>query len=389
MHKQRKDTGIVKVPVINKLKNECGKHSISLTEEQYIQFSNYLESNNKTKRSDVNLFCSSFLIPYATYNTITDIQATIERYIKSNSLGYAVTEEKLKLKYGDIEGEKRWLDKKAKTGHTKEKMIDRHGEELGIEKWNSYCKKQAETNSFEYKANKYGMTEDEFKEYNKSRAVTKDNLIKRHGEEDGIKKWNDYCERQSYAGCKLEYFIEKYGVEEGTKFYNELNKTKAQTLENFTTRYGETEGKKQWNQYYKNKIKSVMAQTLFKKIYNKISSIDKESCYFYDLNSEIKITNNNNIKKFDFCIKSKKLIIEFNGDIYHANPLFHNENDIVKYAPNSNITAKMIWNRDELKNKFAEDAGYKVIVVWESDYKENKEKVINELIEAINNESTK
>lgn len=389
MHKQRKDTGIVKVPVINKLKNECGKHSISLTEEQYIQFSNYLESNNKTKRSDVNLFCSSFLIPYATYNTITDIQATIERYIKSNSLGYSVTEEKLKLKYGDIEGEKRWLDKKAKSGQTKEKMIIKYGEELGIEKWNSYCKKQAETNSFEYKAKKYGMTEDEFKEYNKSRAVTKDNLIKRHGEEEGLKKWNDYCERQSYAGCKLEYFIEKYGEEEGTKFYNELNKTKVQSYENYVMRWGVEEGRIKWENYLKHNrnLYSKISQELFTKLYNGLK-LTNDDCFYATLNYEKFLYTLPKSYKYDFCIESKKIIIEFNGNLYHANPKIYKKDDIISIRYKK-CSAEEIWEYDYQKNKFAEDAGYKVIVVWESDYKENKEKVINELIEAINNESTK
>ena len=38
---------------------------------------------------------------------------------------------------------------------TKEKMIKKYGISEGTEKWNSYCKKQADSNKFEYKHEKY------------------------------------------------------------------------------------------------------------------------------------------------------------------------------------------------------------------------------------------
>ena len=37
-----------------------------------------------------------------------------------------------------------------------------------------------------------------------------------------------------------------------------------------------------------------------------------------------------------------------------------------------------IWEHDALKKKIAEDAGFQVKVVWESDYKKNPNKVIEE-----------
>lgn len=49
-------------------------------------------------------------------------------------------------------------------------MIKRYGETKGLERWKLYCDRQAETNTFEYKNFRYGMTLDEFDEYNKSRT---------------------------------------------------------------------------------------------------------------------------------------------------------------------------------------------------------------------------
>lgn len=352
---------VAKTSIANKIKFQCEKNNINLDENFYAYLENKLITTNKIGRQDIYGLCENFLIPYATYNKILDYDIFMNNYYEFCSYGRGVTLVKLSLKYGSIEGNNRW---------------------------DIYCNKQAETNSLDYKSKKYGMSEPEFNEYNTSRSVTKENLITRHGIELGTEKWNTYVERQSYAGCKLEYFIEKYGETVGTKKYYELNKQKAQTYENYILKYGDA-GKTKWNNYIKNKQKSVIAQSLFNRLYKNITDDDKKNCYFYDMNGELKITFNNKSRRFDFCIYHKKLIIEFNGDIFHANPISHHKNDIVKYAPNSKITASEVWERDAIKNKFAEDAGYKVVVVWEYDYKKDKEKVINDLLEVIKNEPIK
>ena len=45
----------------------------------------------------------------------------------------------------------------ARQSVTKEKMIKKYGITEGTERWNSYCKKQADSNKFEYKHEKHGM----------------------------------------------------------------------------------------------------------------------------------------------------------------------------------------------------------------------------------------
>jgi G:T-mismatch repair DNA endonuclease (very short patch repair protein) len=42
--------------------------------------------------------------------------------------------------------------------------------------------------------------------------------------------------------------------------------------------------------------------------------------------------------------------------------------------------AKDIWKNDELKIQKVIERGYKVLVVWEKDYRNDKEKVIEECI---------
>lgn len=125
---------------------------------------------------------------------------------------------------------------------TLEKMRIRYGIEEGNKRWYNYCKKQAKTNTFEYKKEKYGWSKKKFYEYNKSRSVTKENLIKKHGKEKGIEIWINYLGRQEYTNS-LKYYIEKYGEENGVVKWKEYNKSKAScTEENYIRKYGKREG---------------------------------------------------------------------------------------------------------------------------------------------------
>ena len=74
-------------------------------------------------------------------------------------------------------------------GITKEKFVYVYGEKIGLERWESYCEKQRLTNLFEYKRDKYGWSEEQYKEYNQSLAVTLDNQTRRWGEEEGKKRF--------------------------------------------------------------------------------------------------------------------------------------------------------------------------------------------------------
>ena len=84
--------------------------------------------------------------------------------------------------------------------------------------------------------------------------------------------------------------------------------------------------------------------------------------------------------KYFVDIKIDDTIIECNGDYWHCNP--------EKYGPNyfhSQIkkTAKDIWNHDKQRIKNIKKIGYNVIVVWELDYKKNRDILFQELINEI------
>lgn len=85
--------------------------------------------------------------------------------------------------------------------------------------------------------------------------------------------------------------------------------------------------------------------------------------------------------KYDLLIVDKKTLIEFNGDYWHCNPKQYAADYLNK---KKGLYAHEIWAHDAHKKITAESAGYRVIAVWDSEYKRNNNS-INELIHAIEN----
>ena len=84
-----------------------------------------------------------------------------------------------------------------------------------------------------------------------------------------------------------------------------------------------------------------------------------------------------NSKPYDFYFPEKNLLVEFNGDYFHANPNKYNANYFNK---KKKMFANQLWEQDETKKKEALDNGYDFLTIWEQDYKKDKNLEINKLI---------
>lgn len=83
-------------------------------------------------------------------------------------------------------------------------------------------------------------------------------------------------------------------------------------------------------------------------------------------------------KQFVYDIVANNKIIEYNGDFWHSNPTKYSPEYI---NPRTKLKAADKWNIDQQKLQYARDQGYEVLVVWESDFKKNKEEVIKQCIQ--------
>lgn len=269
---------------------------------------------------------------------------------------------------------------------TKEVAIKRYGPVEGVKRWEKYRKAQSVSNTFEYKNKKYGMTLEEFNAYNKNRASTLKNFIKRYGEIEGNKKWKDYCLKQSYLGCSIEYFQEKYGIKKGKKIYKEVCQKKANTLETYIGRYGVREGTKRYEAHFldKKRFFSAVSQLFFNEILK--YSPHKNKVYFEEHQGEYSVLSNTDKKIYfyDFVDAHSKKCIEFNEDVFHANPAKYK-----KYSrPNpfcKHLRAIDIWKNDNKKlAALKQERNIETLIIWESEYKTNKTAVIERALNFLN-----
>lgn len=280
-------------------------------------------------------------------------------------------------------------DEELETEHKKfdtaslDSFIRRHGEKEGRIKYEEYKKRQAYTCSKEYMMNEKGMSEREWNQFNASRACTKKNFIKRYGKELGESKWEKYCETEAYAGNKLEYFVSVYGKDDGLKRYLEVCRKKCLCPENFKRKYGDELGMEKWKEYLESHKQGYLqiSQDLFKSIDMKYE-IAMLNSRFASKNSEvcIELPFGNSSKCFflDYVLFNK--VIEFNGDYFHANPTIYSESSHISRCGNGD-TAGEIWKHDRDRTAAVTNAGYKVKIVWESDYNRDPEKVLTECVE--------
>ena len=265
------------------------------------------------------------------------------------------------------------LSKLPKRGVTLYRCLLINGKKAGVIQWNSYRQRQAYTNSQEYK----DMTEEEFKEYNNARASTLKNFKKRYGECKGGELWENYCDRQKYTKS-LQYYIEKYGNIKGVEEWDKVNRFKSNSLDSYIEKYGD-EGVLKYTQYSENRttnnvFSSKISQDLFDDVCVSISLPVDMKIYYQRLNKEFGVFNNV-LKKytyFDFVIPDLKICVEFNGDVFHANPEIYKSTD----TPNpydKSLTSEAIWLFDNIKNQELINRGYNIIIIWEKDYKNDKD----------------
>jgi G:T-mismatch repair DNA endonuclease (very short patch repair protein) len=249
-----------------------------------------------------------------------------------------------------------------KTSMTLENIIKKYGEDEGNKRWKKYCDLQSESNKFEYKKEKHGWDQEDFDKFNKSRAVTLKNMIKKYGQEEGERVFDEYVKKQRVNGKTISWFIEKHGEDRGRIIFKEMLDGKLKGLNGV--------------------INSKPSQDLFDKLDSIIGN--KYQTYYFNKNKEhdVIIEEINKVFYLDFYIEELNVCVEFFGDYYHANPKkYRNPDALIKFRSIHKVSE--VWERDNNRiENLRKYRGIKTIVVWESDYYKNKdnEKFYKEII---------
>lgn len=219
--------------------------------------------------------------------------------------------------------------------------------------------------------------------------------IARFGKEEGTKIWNDRELKRSEAGKKgsagLEYWVNKgYSLEEAKVKRSERQQTFSK--EKCIEKYGEEDGLKRFTErqnkwqkslYRNGNLKSgysKISQNLFFELLKEYTPLENNKINFALHNGEYTLFNDKSFFRFDFTDLNSNKIIEYNGDDYHGNPKKYLAED----RPNpfrKELTAKEIWDKDKNKIRLANENGFEVLTIWDSDYKKNKIDVLNKCLE--------
>lgn len=221
-------------------------------------------------------------------------------------------------KYGKDDGESRYQKhiNRISFENSIDGYIKKYGQVKGEEIFrNISSKKDSMSLKFFLKKNNNNIDAalEEFKSRKKSVDISVKNLIEKYGEGLGMKK---HMNRVEKAKKTFENNPDKILI----------NKSKAITIENLSKKYGSYEAAKIKYDEWKEKITvpickaSKESLVIFEPLINiliKEYNIDYEDIYIgFSDKSEFFLKRENDIFFYDFTIKSKKIIIEYNGILF-------------------------------------------------------------------------
>lgn len=117
------------------------------------------------------------------------------------------------------------------------------------------------------------------------------------------------------------------------------------------------------------------------KIEKKLKATVENICYELITTDAIRLDNGKYVFP-DMVIEELKLVIEFYGDYWHANPDHYCSTDMV-----NGKMAKDIWENDKARTQMIKDADYRVVEIWEEEWRHDPKMVLSNLDALINWES--
>lgn len=167
-------------------------------------------------------------------------------------------------------------------------------------------------------------------------------------------------------------FKKKYGVEYSLQIPSAMKKFK-QTL---MQKYGVP------SLAYLSRPASKQSQKLFWAIHEKMSQNSRKKNHFAQLNKEFVVQYKKEFFKYDFVNSKYKKAIEYNGYNFHPKP--HQKNNETGWcAFHPTKTVKEAKEYEKRKYKGLKEKGYRVLTVWDKEYKKDFDGLLKKCIDFI------
>ena len=283
--------------------------------------------------------------------------------------------------YTQSEATEKIKEYKKRKATNLENFIDSYGEEEGRKKYLSFCENSKHTK--EKWMNKYGENwNGEWEKYVRSKDSTsfKWALGKCNGDIDSAKKLFD--ERIKSVKIDEEKKIRELGgVEEYKKYISKINTSKGRNFEDYLKKNG-GDYKKAVREYTevlkKRRVKFVSAYKIsiyyFMPIYNYLTNFLENKVFLeIEESSPFFLYDKQKARSYcyDFCLMNTntKLIIEFNGIKWHPKLDQYSIDEYKKISSFLKSDEKILekYNYDRERKKIALDNGFNYLEIWDID----------------------
>lgn len=211
-----------------------------------------------------------------------------------------------------------------------------------------------------------------------------------------IKKAADSRDENDSITTRIEYYLNRgYSQEEAEIMLRQRQQTFS--LKICQEKHGKVGGyivwkdrQIKWQDTLNNLPDDEKQRILYEKVLGSNQSIIGKSLIANELFDSFEIPNaeyghneklikmNNTYIKPDFTYENK--IIEFYGDYWHANPEKYDINKQFQF-PRGRKSAQDIWDKDNERIEHFKKMGYEVLIIWESEYNEDKEGIRQKCLE--------
>jgi hypothetical protein len=280
---------------------------------------------------------------------------------------------------------------------------------LGV--YDDLCYRKGNSNRWEYYITKINPSTGKLFTENEAR----ENVAKKQ-QKFYVRMWDSIKNKEGvfFYNTSLEYYINKgMSLSEATKALHERQSTFS--LKKCIEKYGKEDGIKKFNarqekwqstlnnksdiekaEIYKKKLKNFKRYSkssidLFKNVQRKLEDEGVILTFYMGENEKFIWDVNGKIYFYDLYVKEMKLIVEYNGVVFHPKPNLSHDELLEWKSPLSNMNGEEILSKDRLKETLALNSGYDFITLWEDDV--NAEQYLYDTIitklNNIDNERTK
>jgi G:T-mismatch repair DNA endonuclease (very short patch repair protein) len=175
----------------------------------------------------------------------------------------------------------------------------------------------------------------------------------------------------SVKAKKKKTFLQRYGVENPSQ----IPEVRKKIVKTCVKKYGVEYSFMLYNKESPN-IKSFFQTNVEAILKKKKIKILSEQALFSRYNRVLKRRFS---PRVDIIIEDAKIVIECYGDYWHANPSKFSANEKIRKFKGFE-SASSIWEYDKIRENHIKSFGYKVIVIWQTDFLRDPNKQISKIL---------